>query len=84
MLDALELVDPCERGEVLEDFDEEDKDLEEEDEDLEEEEEEAFLSSTLQVCMMQRKAATTAGLAGSSGFKLDTSFNKRSIRSSGV
>jgi hypothetical protein len=73
--DALELVDVWDRGVVLE------EELEEEE--LEEEEEEK-LSSTLQLCMMCRKAAKTSGLAGSSGFKRETSFSKRSIRSSGV
>lgn len=64
----LELVDAWERGEVLE------VDLEEEDD----------LSCTLQVCMMCRKVSRTSGLAGSSGFSVETSFSKRSIRSSGV
>ena len=69
LVDVLELVDAWERGEVFEfDLDKE----------------EADVSCTLQDCMMRRKASKTAGLAGSSGFNVATSFSKRSIRSSGV
>ena len=69
LVDVLELVDAWERGEVFEfDLDKEDADV----------------SCTLQDCMMRRKASKTAGLAGSSGFNVATSFSKRSIRSSGV